>query len=122
MNPKWDYYCQFIIPTNFDPFSKINVEIWDYDRGSFDDLIGTSVLVLDDYFSNDMAETKEIEISFPILKKEKAVVELLDGVKEGACAKKTLKPKLPIALIPGIIQLILCCCEKFLRKIIWPSI
>lgn len=46
-------------------------------------------------------ETKEVEVSFPILRKEKSVTDLLDGLKEGANAKKTMKPKLPIALIPG---------------------
>jgi hypothetical protein len=101
LNPKWDYYCQFIIPTNFDLFTKVRVEIWDYDRGSVDDLIGIADLVLDDYFTPEMMDAKEVEVSFPILKKEKAVTDLLDGLKEGSTAKKTMKPKLPIALIPG---------------------
>jgi hypothetical protein len=107
LNPKWDYYCQFIIPTNFDLFTKVRVEIWDYDRGSVDDLIGIADLVLDDYFTPEMMDAKEVEVSFPILKKEKAVTDLLDGLKEGSTAKKTMKPKLPIALIPGLASTVL---------------
>lgn len=102
LNPIFNYECQFIVPPNFELYSQLHIEVWDFDKVTNDDLIGTTDVVLDEFIeANNRAHT-EWELVLPLLRREKPVADKLDGTKEGNSFKKVgYKPKYPIALIPG---------------------